>query len=266
MNNYKINWKLINKENDYYKMDWNRINMVGGAWVNGVWIADTPAQQPPFISPQPPPQSQPQQYQPPPPPQQYQQPPPPQYQYQPPPQQYQPPPAQPPPPPVSNVLEKRFNKFESQFKTTIGNIQKQLYKIVDIQILNEKLTSIVQNKVLKQRPPPPPSEDDTPQMKTDFAKYKKFKTDSDTVVGLKLNKFRRQYVLLDYLKKNDKDFDVITITENELADLIQTNKEDLKTILKNPSITRENVIVSTASTEESSEENKENKEEEKKQE
>ena len=33
------------------------------------------------------------------------------------------------------------------------NLQKQIYKIVDVQILNEKILSIIQNQILKQPPP-----------------------------------------------------------------------------------------------------------------
>jgi hypothetical protein len=241
MKEYKINWKtnITNKTNNFYKLNWNLIHMEGGWLVNqnGNWVEN--GQQPLGPLPNPPPQYPSPQY----PSPQY---PPQQYSPQQQPQQYSSPQPsstvivqQPAPQPTQPTInfDERFSSIEKLIKDNNINLQNQIYHIVDIQILNEKINSILKNKIVSGEIPP--QDDDDPELKKKYDIYRQYKKDAENIKTLKLIRHSRQYALLDYLKEKEKEKDILTLTVKELSTIIRDNYSELEKILKKPEITRE---------------------------
>jgi len=101
------------------------------------------------------------------------------------------------------VDESRLTKIEE----SIEDIKKQLYHIVDIQILNEKINSIL-NK---------PSKLTDPERENDKLVNRYIK-DAKRIRDLKLNRHSMQYKLLDFLKEKKKN--IITIKNINLNKIL----------------------------------------------
>jgi hypothetical protein len=236
MNNYKINWELLNMsnkksyKNSYntsYKIDWDNINMFGGG---GPGSESQPQPQIIYTQSPPPPPSQPQiiyaQSQPPPP-----SPPPPQYVFT-------------SPQTNLNVSEQdQFKKMDKKFKKYFYPFYEYLTILYEIPILNEKLSSIMQNNT---QPPPsigPPPPDDAPEedrgrysidakeYESKMKEFTKFNSDKEFVSQNKLFKHSRQYALLHILKKKVMNFDITNLPVRFLMENIRSNQEEIALLL-----------------------------------